>query len=109
VSDETRDQLLTIPEDDKVVDARKSAIIRIHKHDHTMLKIMLKKDRMSFQKFVLFCVRAFLDGDPDMIRMLKSYREMEKVPRDVQDKHMLSHRERTDIFRELEAAQKEST
>jgi len=104
----SEEQILTIPEDDKVVDNRKSTIIRLHKHDHTMMKVMLKKDKMSFQKFVFFCVRAFLDGDPDMIRMLKSYREMEKVPRDVQDKHVLSHRERTDIFRELEAAQKES-
>jgi len=104
------DQLLTIPADllsEKDVNT-KQVLARIHPHDYTMLRVMLKKDKMSFQKFALFCVRAYLDGDPFIIKMLKNYRELESVPQDIQDKHVLSHRERQDIYKELETAQRAS-
>lgn len=102
------EQLLTIPED---VTAKKDvnlkqAIVRLHVHDHTMLKAMLKKDKLSFQKFIFLCVRAYLDGDPQLLKCLKTMRELDTVPLDLRDKHVLSHRERSDIYKELETAQK---
>ena len=86
----------------------KQAIVRIHENDHRVLKVLLKKDKLSFQKLVYYCVRAYLDGDPYLLKMVKNYRELEAVPKDIQDKHVLSHRERADIYKELESAEKES-
>lgn len=105
------DQSLTIPrgyDRPRVQDVLKQVPIRLHVHDHTMLRAMLKKDRMTVQKFIGFCVRGYLDADPMMLKMLRNYRELEAVPRDIQDKHVLSHRERLSILDEIEASEKES-
>ena len=105
------ENLSTIP--DELVGLRKEplkqAIVRIHENDHAVLKLMLKKDRMSFQKFVNLCVRGYLDGDPQFLRALKTFREQEAIPKDIKDKHVLSHRERADIYKELEASEKAGT
>ena len=102
------EQTLTIPiEYGKKEEVLRQMVIRLHHHDQAMLKVMLKKDELSFQKFALFCVRAYLDGDPHLLKMLKIYRELEAVPQDIRDKHVLSHRERQDIYKELEKAQAE--
>jgi hypothetical protein len=76
--------------------------VRLHHHDHAMLKALLKKDSMSLQKFIGFCVRGYLDADPLMLKMIKNYRELEAVPRDIREKHILSHRERQNILDEIE-------
>jgi hypothetical protein len=102
MSEEIKDEMLTIPDGEPPKDQTKQAIVRLHKHDHVSMKVMLKKDKMSFQKFVAFCVRAYLDGDPQMLKMIKSYRELESVPRDFQEKHVLSSRERASILDEIE-------
>jgi len=107
---EETDRLSTIPDEamqpDKA-DQTKQIPVRLHVHDHGVLKAMLKKDKMSLQKFIGFCVRAYLDADPSFMKVIKNYRELELVPRDVREKHVLSHRERSKIFDELELAQKE--
>jgi len=104
------DRFSTIPDGlgspDKA-DQTKQIPVRLHIHDHAMMKAMLKKDKMSLQKFIGFCVRAYLDADPSFMKMIKNYRELELVPRDVREKHVLSHRERSSIFDELERAEKE--
>lgn len=103
------EQLLTIPPSTKksYKDTNlKAAIVRLHVHDHKMLKLMLKKDELTFQKFIFLCVRAYLDGDPQLLKCLKTMRELETIPLDIRDKHVLSHRERADIYKELEAEQK---
>ena len=105
MTEEIDDRLSTIPEDmrkPREKDVLKQIPVRLHVHDHALIKVMLKKDRMSLQKFIGYCVKGFLDGDPNMLRMIKSYRELEVIPRDVKDKHVLSHRERQHILDEIE-------
>jgi len=105
------ENLSTIPDElagEPIKEPLKQAIVRIHENDHRVLKVLLKKDRLSFQKLVNYCVRAYLDGDPYLLKVVKNYRELEAIPRDVKDKHVLSHRERSSLYDELEAAEKES-
>ena len=102
---DAEDRLSTIPEDlrmPKEKEVLKQIPVRLHVHDHALIKVMLKKDRLSLQKFINYCVKGFLDGDPNMLRMIKSYRELEIIPKDVKDKHILSHRERQKILDEIE-------
>ena len=104
------DRLSTIPDGlgaPKNKDPNKQVPVRLHANDHALLKVMLKKDQLSLQKFIGFCVRAYLDADPGFMKTIKNYRELELIPPDVREKHVLSHRERSKIFDELEQAQKE--
>lgn len=95
--------LLTVPEGTaKEKDPAKQAIVRLHPNDHQVLKVVLKKDKMSFQKFVNYCVRGYLDADPNMLKFIKLARETDAIPRDIQDKHVLSQRERASILDEIE-------
>lgn len=110
MSDNPDERLSTIPrgfDKPKEKELLKQIPVRLHIHDHTMLMAMLKKDRMSLQKFISICVRAYLDGDPMMLKCVKNYRELEVVPREIKERHVLSHRERAHIFDELEKLQKE--
>lgn len=103
--EENTEALSTIPEElksEKQKDPAKMAIVRLHPNDHKVLKVVLKKDKLSFQKFVNFCVRGYLDADPNMLKMIKIMREEEAIPRDVKDKHVLSQRERANILDEIE-------
>lgn len=76
--------------------------IRIHPRDYELLKVMLKKDELSFQKFINFCVRGYMRGDPTMLKAIKMERELDLFPAEVKEKHVLSHRERAEIYNELE-------
>lgn len=102
MGEETTQEILTIPEGEIKKEPSKQCIIRLHPSEHKLMKVMLKKDKMSFQKFITFCVRGYLDADPQLIQAIKSYRELENVPQDIQDKHVLSHRERQSILDEIE-------
>jgi hypothetical protein len=99
------DRLSTIPDDmrkPKEHEILKQTPIRMHVNDHRLLKVMLKKDHLSINKFMGYCVKAYMDGDPGMLCMLKNYRELDLVPQMVKDKHVLSHRERQSIMDEIE-------
>jgi hypothetical protein len=95
---------LTIPEEmpkgEKEV--LKQTPLRIHRNDHTLLKATLKKDGMSIQKFFNHAIRAYLDAEPNMLRSIRYYREIDAVPKDVRDKHLLSQRERANLLDEIE-------
>lgn len=103
-------ELLTIPdeelEDKKDERPDTSVFFRLHKHDHSMLKGLLKQDKMTMQRFFELCVRGYLDAQPELMRALKDMRAQDAVPRIVREKHVLSQRERASIFDEIEAAQK---
>jgi hypothetical protein len=102
--DESPEEVLTIPAgaaSPKRVDLLVQTPVRLHQHTHSVLKVMLKKDQLSLQKFIAFCVRAYLDADPHFIRFLKNYRQLDQVPTGTQEKHVLSHRERAKIFDEI--------
>ena len=105
MGEEDTDRLSTIPADllrPRERELFKQTPVRLHRHDHAVLKIMLKKDRLSIQKFIGYCVKGYMDADPNMIRMLKIYRELDLIPGDVKDRHVLSHRERQSILDEIE-------
>lgn len=111
MSENIDDRLSTIPDNLKTPEKKdliKQIPVRVHLHDHTMLTAMLKKDQMPLQKFIHYCITAYLDGDPMFLKTIKNYRELDTVPHHVKEKHILSHRERANIFDELERSQKES-
>ena len=93
---------LTKPPELNREDIIKQVPLRVHAHDHAMLKIILKRDAMSIQKFMGLCIRAYLEGDPSMLGAIRTYRLLEAVPKDIREKHMLSQRERWSIFEEIE-------
>ncbi len=80
--------------------------IRLHTDEHRLLRAALMRDEMSVNKFVRFCVQAYLDMDPGMMKMLKYYREIEGIPKDVRDDRLIAHRERNKIFDEIERSKK---
>ena len=99
------DRLSTIPEgidEPKPKDELDQTLLRTHPHDKEVLKVLLKKDRLSMQKFWAYCVRGYLDADPYMLKFLKTSRQLDAIPKDVKDKHVLSHRERAAIYDQIE-------
>jgi hypothetical protein len=80
----------------------KQLSVRMHAHDHTMLMALLKRDEMSFQKLYTYIVSGYLNADPRIIAFLREQRELERVPKDVREKHVLSWRERNNILDEIE-------
>lgn len=102
------EQQLTIPnEPSSAPDHSKQVLARLHEDDHRVLRVMLKRDKLSFQKFVALCVRGYLDADPYMLQFLRIARELDAIPEGVRDKYALSMRERNQLFEEIEQAQKE--
>src|SRR3990172_700828 len=75
--------------------------VRVHLHDHTLLRSLLKRDKMTFTKFTLICIKGYLDAHPHMIKMIKDYRALELVPQGVKDSHVLSFRERQALPAEI--------
>ena len=79
-----------------------TVLVRLHQNDWEMLRLLLRRDGMSFQKFVSLCSRAYLEADPAIIKSIRTYRELELVPQDQRDKAVFSNRERMQIYAELE-------
>lgn len=105
--DETDRELTKPPERPKEAGVIKQTPIRLHIHDHAMLMSLLKRDGMSLQKFMSYCVRGYLEAHPQMLKMLKDLRELDMVPKDVREKHMFSMRERMSLFDEIEKTGKD--
>lgn len=78
-----------------------TVLVRVHQSNWNTLKLMLKRDELSFQGFVTYCAQAYLDGDPDIIRAVRRYRTKELIP-ESESKGVFSNRERAEIFAELE-------
>jgi hypothetical protein len=85
----------------------KQKIFRIHPNDDAVMKVLLKKDRLSLQKFIAYCVRGYMDADPYMLKFLKLSRERDFLPSSSTDNGILSHRERKEIFDQLEALERQ--
>ena len=82
-------------------------MVRLHQNDWELLRVMLRRDGLSFQKFISLCSKAYLEADPHLIKTLRTYREYELVPKDQREKGVFSNRERADIYRELEQQENE--
>lgn len=100
------ERLLTYPEEEEQGSSGdhnlKQVLVRMHRGDNESLRLLLKKDRMSLQKFFSLCVRGYMEADPFMLKMLKNYRKTDVSVHEAQNKHVLSHRERAAIFEEIE-------
>ncbi len=85
-------------------------MVRLHQNDWDLLRVMLRRDGLSFQKFVSLVSKAYLEADPHLIKALRTYRELELIPKDSREKGVFSNRERAAIYDalEAEAGQKES-
>lgn len=78
---------------------------RMHVNDHIMLKKLLRDDDLSFQRFTEACVMAFLRGDPHMLKVIKTHKELHDVPEDDKRFAVLSYRERMALLDELEKSE----
>lgn len=88
-------------------DGPHSVLIRLHQRDWNVIKTLLKRDGLSFQKFVSLCSGAYLDGDMNIVKCIRTYRTIDKIPLNQVSKGVFSNRERADIYAELERAEKE--
>lgn len=79
---------------------------RLHMNDHKLLKKLLGDDSLTFQGFVDICVQAYLKGDPTFLKMVKQWKELNTVPKEVQDRYTLSQRERQALLDEIGDADK---
>lgn len=77
---------------------------RLHINDHKALKKLLIDDGMKFQTFVSACVEAYLRGDPNIVKAVKDWKDLNTIPKDVRDRYSLSQRERKALLDELEEA-----
>ena len=82
--------------------------IVIHFNDYTLMKKLLVDDDISYNGFVNFCIASYLNGDPHMMKVVKTYKETFDVPRNIREKFVLSQRERAKILEDLENEDKEN-
>ena len=94
-------------ERDIVKDDKHSVLVRLHTRDWSMIKLMLKRDDLSFQHFISLVSRAYMDGDPDIIKTMRRYRTLELIPEDKVSRGVFSNRERAEIYAELERKEDE--
>jgi hypothetical protein len=81
-------------------------MVRIHQSDWELMRVMLRRDGLSFQKFATLCSKAYLEGDPNIVKSIRTYREYALVPKDQQEKGVFSNRERAEIYNTLEKEDK---
>ena len=84
-------------------------MVRLHQNDWELLRVMLRRDGLSFQKFISLCSKAYLEADPHLIKTLRTYREYELVPKDQKEKGVFSNRERAEIYAQLEKEQQKES
>jgi hypothetical protein len=75
--------------------------VRIHINDRVVFRKLLDDEKMNFQEFFTACMEAFLRADPSALKIIKDWKDLNVIPRELRDKYMLSHRERDDIAKEL--------
>jgi len=79
----------------------KQVITRLHRNDHAALQPLLKKDGIAFQHFVTACVESYLRRDPDVLRLIKEWRDVNHVRWKDENKFDFSDRERRAMLEEL--------
>ena len=99
------------PEKDRLIKSSSDPhgiMVRLHQNDWDLLKVMLRRDGLSFQKFTSLVSRAYIEADPNIIKCLRTYREFDMLPKEQKAKGVFSNRERAEIYAALEAEQKVS-
>lgn len=76
---------------------------RLHRNDKALLTKLLSDEKLSYQSFADACAQAYLRGDPAIIKVIKDWRTLNEIPKDLQDRYTLSHRERAKILDDIAA------
>ena len=76
---------------------------RLHMNDKLLLMKLLSDDNLTYQGFAESCMEAYLRGDPSIIKVIKDWRMLNEIPKDLQEKYTLSHRERAKILDDIAA------
>jgi hypothetical protein len=84
---------------DKVLKGKK---FRCNRAEDILLEKVLSDSDMTFQSFVDACVQALLRADPNMLKVLKDFKILKEVPKEVLGEFILSQRERTTLLEEFE-------
>lgn len=80
---------------------------RLHRNDYKMLKKVLFDEGMTYQTLVQCLVHAYLDGNPQVLKIVKTYKEALSVPAHQREAKTLSQRERDLLLKEIEDRQKQ--
>lgn len=75
---------------------------RIHQNDKAIFMKLLSDKGLNFQKFTNYCMLAFLNADPTIMKVIKDWKALSDVPKEHFERYTLSHRERDAIQRELD-------
>lgn len=75
---------------------------RTHENDYRILKKFLADDGLTFQGLVKVCVKAYVEGNPLILKLLKQHAELSLVPQEVLDRYTLSRRERENLLNDIE-------
>lgn len=93
------------PASDVIIkDGPHAVLVRLHQSDWNMIRLMLRRDGLSFQRFVSLVSRAYMEGDVDIIKCVRRYRTLELIPEGEKTAKgvVWSNRERANIYAELE-------
>jgi hypothetical protein len=102
------DRELTKPQEETFAPTEpKQLSVRMHPQEHKLLMTLLKRDELSFQKLYTYIVNGYLNADPRIIAFVKEQRELERIPKDIRDRHVIPWRERNKLFDEIAEKGKE--
>jgi hypothetical protein len=91
-----------MPGKGKLTDPFKRMSIKLHPDDKRVLQKILIDDDLTFQAFMEACVQSYLRGDPNILKVVKDYKLISRLPKEKLAEYLLSHREREKLLRELE-------
>lgn len=75
---------------------------RINRADDIVLSKILDDEGVSFQAFVDACVQALLRADPNMLKVMKDFKMLKEIPKEVLVEYVISQRERANLLEEFE-------
>ena len=87
---------------DKELPVYKNKHFRINRADDVILDKILSDENVSFQMFMDSVIQAFMRGDPNIMKVLKDFKKLRELPKEVLEEYAISHRERTLLLDEFE-------
>lgn len=74
---------------------------RMHPNDKLLLMKLLSDENLTYQSFADACMQAYLRADPSIMKVVKDWRMLNEIPKDLQAIYTLSHRERAKILDDI--------
>lgn len=75
---------------------------RVHTNDKVLFLKLLSDYGLTFQTFSMYCMQAFMNADPAIMKVITDWKEINKLPKSHLDRYTFSHRERAKIQEELD-------